>query len=81
MVEVAELDPGRAFALKVVEGKLPVDARITFEPRDSGTLMRFHGHGEATGAMRLAQPLVQRMLRRQFSAQCATLKQVMEGAG
>lgn len=26
-VEVAEIDPGRAFALKVVEGPLPLDGR------------------------------------------------------
>jgi hypothetical protein len=65
----------------VVEGSLPVDLAIALEPSDGGTLMRFRGHGQATGAMRLAQPLLQRVLKRQFAGQCRTLKQVLEGSG
>jgi len=41
--------------------------------------MRFVAHGQLTGAMRLLQPLAQRVLRRQFAEQCATLKRVLEG--
>lgn len=81
VVEVTEFERGRAFGLRVVEGSLPVDLDVTLEPSEGGTLMRLRGHGEATGAARLAQPLLQRVLKRQFAQQCATLKQVMEGAG
>jgi hypothetical protein len=65
----------------VVEGSLPVDLDIGLDPVDGGTLMRFRGHGQPTGAMRLAQPLLQRVLRRQFAKHCATLKRVLEGSG
>ena len=81
LVEVTELDRPRAFGLEVVEGSLPVDLDIGLEPSDDGTLMRFRGHGQPTGAARLAQPLLQWVLKRQFSKQCATLKQVLEGSG
>jgi uncharacterized protein YndB with AHSA1/START domain len=81
LVEVTEFERPRAFGLKAVEGSLPVDLEITLEPRPQGTLMRFHGHGQPTGAARLAQPILQRVLKRQFAGQCATLKQVMEGSG
>ena len=81
LVEVSELDRPRAFGLTVVEGSLPVDLDITLDAGGEGTLMRFRGHGQASGAMRLAQPLLQRVLKRQFGEQCATLKRVMEGAG
>jgi uncharacterized protein YndB with AHSA1/START domain len=81
LVEVTEFERPRAFGLKVVEGSLPVDLDITLEPRPQGTLMRFHGHGQPTGGARLAQPILQRVLKRQFAGQCATLKQVMEGSG
>jgi len=81
VVEVVEYERGRAFALKVVEGDLPVDLQVTFEAAGSGTVMRFRGHGHATGAMRLAQPVLQRVLKRQFTGQCNTLRQVMEGSG
>jgi uncharacterized protein YndB with AHSA1/START domain len=81
LVEVVELDRPRAFGLKVVEGGLPVDLDMGLEPVDGGTLLRFRGHGQPTGTMRLAQPLLQRVLKRQFAKQCATLKEVLESSG
>jgi len=77
VVEVTEYEPGRVFALHVVEGT-PVDLRITLEPSTGGTLMRFHAFGRLSGAMRLAQPLLQRVLKRQFAQQCETLKRLLE---
>ncbi len=77
VVEVSEYEPDRVFALRVVEGT-PVHARITFAPTGRGTLMCFRAHGQLTGAMRLAQPLLQRVLKRQFASHCATLKDVLE---
>jgi uncharacterized protein YndB with AHSA1/START domain len=77
VVEVSEYERDRSFALRVVEG-VPVHAQMTFEPAGDGTLMRFRGHGELSGAMRLAQPLLRRTLQRQFAGQCETLKRVLE---
>ena len=74
LVEVSGYEPDRTFALHAVEGALPVDARMTFEPAGAGTLMRFRAHGHATGALRLAEPLLRRTLKRQFAGHCATLK-------
>ena len=72
VVEVAAYEPNRAFALRVVEG-VPIHLDITFEPSAGGTLFRFRVHGQPTGAMRVAQPLLRRLLKRQFERQCATL--------
>jgi uncharacterized protein YndB with AHSA1/START domain len=78
LLEVTEYEPGRAFALHVLEGT-PVHLQMTFEPTESGgTLLRFRAHGQLTGAMRVAQPLFGRMLKRQFTEQVATLKGVLE---
>jgi uncharacterized protein YndB with AHSA1/START domain len=78
LVEIAEYEPARLFALRVIEGT-PVHARITFEPTATGgTLVRFRAHGRLTGPMRLAEPFLGRMLRKQFTEQCTTLKQVLE---
>jgi len=77
VVEVTAYEPGRAFALHVVEGT-PVDLRIELEESDGATLMRLRAFGRLTGAMRLAQPLLQRVLRRQFARQCETLKRLLE---
>lgn len=77
VVEVSEYEPDRTFGLRVVEGT-PVHARMTFQPTEGGTLLRFGAFGRLTGPLRLAQPLLQRTLRRQFAQQCATLKRVLE---
>ena len=74
---VIEYAPNRVFALEVKEGT-PIHAHLTFDPADGGTRMRFRAHGKLTGASRLIEPLVARMLRKQFTEQVATLKQVLE---
>jgi uncharacterized protein YndB with AHSA1/START domain len=78
IVEVVEFEPDRVFALEVREGT-PVHAHMAFDPSGDGTRMRFRAHGRLTGATRLIEPLVGRMLRKQFTEQVATLKAVLEG--
>lgn len=77
LVEVSEFEPGRVFALRVIEG-IPVHLRVTLEPGAGATTMRFRAHGQLAGAMRLATPVLQRTLRRQFTKQCQTLKELLE---
>ena len=78
VVEVSELEPDRAFALRVVEGT-PVHLDTTFAPAGAaGTLMRLRVHGGLTGPMRLAEPLLGRALKRQFARHCRTLEAVLE---
>jgi uncharacterized protein YndB with AHSA1/START domain len=77
VVEVVRYEPDREFALEVREGT-PVHAHLSFDPADGGTRMRFRAHGSLTGPSRLIEPLVGRMLRRQFTKQVATLKDVLE---
>jgi uncharacterized protein YndB with AHSA1/START domain len=78
LVEVVEFDPGRRFSLRVIEGT-PVHADMTFEPTPTGgTVLRFRAHGRLTGPTRLAEPFLGRMLRKQFTQQCAALKHVLE---
>jgi uncharacterized protein YndB with AHSA1/START domain len=79
LVEVSEYEPERTFGLRVVEGT-PIDARLTFEPTEAGTLMRFRSFGRLTGPMRLVQPLLKPALKRQFTQHCDTLKHVLEEA-
>jgi len=80
LVEVSEYEPDRVFALRMLEGALPIDARITFEPMELGTQVLLAAHGRPSGAMRLAQPLLRLSLKRRFAGYCATLKRVFEDA-
>lgn len=80
LVEVSEYEPDRLFGLRMLEGALPIHARIAFEPTELGTRVQFNAHGHASGPMRLAEPLLRLTLKRQFASYCATLKQVLENA-
>jgi uncharacterized protein YndB with AHSA1/START domain len=79
VVEVVGYTPDRVFALEVKEGT-PIHAHLTFDPADGGTRVRFRAHGTLTGPARIVEPLVGRMLRKQFAQQIATLKRVLEDA-
>jgi uncharacterized protein YndB with AHSA1/START domain len=79
VVEVVEYTPDRVFALEVKEGT-PVHAHITFDPADGGTVLRFRAHGRLTGPARVLEPVIGRVLRRQFTEQVATLKRLLEDA-
>lgn len=80
LVEVTAYEPDRRFALKIVEGALPVDADLRFEPLRDGAATRitFRAHGQPTGPLRLLQPVLARTLRKQFATDCARLKEVLE---
>lgn len=78
LVEVTEYEPERRFSLDVIEGALPVNARIGFEPTATGTRVAFNVHGQPGGAMRLLQPLLKIGLKRQFTEHLANLKRVLE---
>lgn len=78
VVEVSEYEPDRVFALKMIEGPLLVDGRITLAPAGAGTCLTFSGSGQPSGAMRLAGPLLGRTLKRQFARHCEHLKEVLE---
>jgi uncharacterized protein YndB with AHSA1/START domain len=79
LVEVSEYEPDRVFALRMLEGPLPLHAHIALEPSARGTRLRFRAHGQPEGTLRLAQPLLSIVLKRQFTRDLATLKQVLEG--
>lgn len=81
LVEVSEFEPDRVFSLHMIEGPLPVDARIVLEPSEQGTRMSFTVHGEPGGPLRFLQPLMRAALKRQFREHCATLKRVLEQPG
>jgi len=78
LVEVSELDADRIFALQMIEGPLPVHARIELKPSADGTKLAFRVHGQPRGVQWLAQPLLKRVLRSQFAQHCDTLRQVLE---
>ena len=78
LVEVAQFEPGRCFALRILEGPLPIDARFAFTPTERGTRVELLGRGQLPGVLRLGQPLMKPILRRQFTRDLARLKRALE---
>jgi carbon monoxide dehydrogenase subunit G len=79
-VEVVEHDAPHAFAIRIVDGAVPVDGRWTLEPANGGTRLHFVGEGELRGPLRLAERLVARSFDRQFRGYHARLKRLVEAA-
>ena len=82
LVEVSAIERDRLFALRIVDGPLPVDGRFELASTGAGsTRIEVHGSGAARGALRLAAPLLSRVLRRQFANHLSALKRVLEDPG
>jgi len=75
--EITEYEPNRKYTLK---SKLPfpVEARTTFERVEGGTRINLKAEAEIGGFFKLAEPLVVSMGKRQFEANLANLKDLME---
>ena len=77
VVEVVEDERDRVFGMRIIEG-LPVDGRITFEPRETGTRFRFRVYSQPAGMLPLVQPVMRAVLKWQFEQHCTNLKAVLE---
>src|SRR5919197_4696044 len=62
--EVTEYDPPRRFSVRSATGPIRFDVHHTLEPADGGTRVEVVAEGEATGALRLAGPMVIRTAER-----------------
>lgn len=78
--ETTEFEPGRKIAFKSIRGSFPVSGIYSFAPDGDGTAVTFELQGEPGGFFRLAEPLLGRMLQRQWDTNLANLKDVMEAA-
>ena len=75
VVEFTEFVPGRAFAVKVVEGP-PSDGRWTFDEDAGSTRVGFSANFDGP---KLLGPLMKRMAARQFRSHHARLRALLEG--
>jgi uncharacterized protein YndB with AHSA1/START domain len=78
LVEVSAFEPNRRFDLRILEGPLPIDGSLAFAAEDGGTRIAFTASGQPGGPMRLFEPLLARVLRRQFEADYGRLRQTLE---
>jgi len=80
-VEISAYEPNRRFDLRVVSGPLPIDGSHELHDAGGGTRIDFVAQGQPGGALRLAEPLLRRVLRRQFESYYRRLTEVLESRG
>ena len=76
--EITEYEENAKIGQKATTGPIPVDATITFESAEDGTKVNFTATGEAGGFFKLAEPLVNRIAQRSWTANYANLKDLLE---
>ncbi len=80
--QITSVEPNRRFSFHATGGPLP-DQRWTFacEEVSGGTRYTQVVEGEPGGFFRLADPLLERALKRQFRTDLETLKDLLEARG
>src|SRR5262249_39266880 len=76
--EFTAYEPNRSYATKSTSGPVPVESQVSFERVEGGTRVTGTLVGEPGGFFKLAEPLLVSMIKRQFEADLANLKDLME---
>ena len=76
--EVTAFEPNKRYTWKVTSGPIPIEADTAFEPVEGGTRVTFTAQGGPSGFFGLAEPIVDRVARRQALADAENLKDLLE---
>jgi uncharacterized membrane protein len=78
--EVVEYEPGTKVRIRTTKSTLPLDITRQVSPgADGGTTLHATIRGEPSGPMRLLNPLMRRMVRRNVLEDYRRLKELLEG--
>jgi len=77
-MRIEAYQPPRRFALQVTSGPVPFHVEQTVEPEGAGSRVYAVIEGEPGGFFKLAEPLVERAVRRELEGNFATLKDILE---
>jgi hypothetical protein len=76
-IEVTEIEEGKKFSFKATT-PLPFVGTYTFERIGGGTRFREIAEGETKGFFKVADPIFERMLKRQTKADLENPKELLE---
>lgn len=80
-MRIEAYEPPRTFALQVTSGPVPFHVEQTTEPEGEGTRISVVIEGEPGGFFKLAEPLVERAVKRELEGNTETLKDILESRG
>jgi len=81
VVEFTDFDRPHRVHTHIVEGPQPIDGTWVFTPAGNGTRVHFVAEGPLRGPMRIAEPIVKRVIDRQFKQYHENLRRNIEAAG
>ena len=76
--QLTELVQNRKIAFKSIHGTFPINGVYTFEPAGDAADVSFYLEGESGGFFKLADPLINRILQRQWDTNLANIKDILE---
>jgi uncharacterized membrane protein len=76
--EVTEFETNKKVGHRIISGPMSVQQALTFEAADGGTKFSLVAEGETGGFFKMAEPLVNRMMKKQLEANLARLKEILE---
>lgn len=82
LMEITEYEPNRKYSWRAISGgPFPMHGAITFESVEGGTRVAEDNEITLTGFLRLIQPFIVQMYRREVEADFAKLKHLLESGG
>ena len=76
--EIVELDPNKRLVMKSISGPVPLDLTITFESLGKATSVTLDAVTEASGLLKLADWVIEDMLKKEMQEDLSTAKHVVE---
>jgi uncharacterized membrane protein len=76
--EITEYEANKKVGHKILSGPMSVEQTLTFEPAQDGTRFTLVAEGETGGFFKMAEPLLNRTMKKQLEGNLATLKQILE---
>src|SRR5262249_2575214 len=81
VVEFTEFERPARFHVHIVEGPYPLDGEWTLKPQRDATRVTFVADGELSGPMRFVEPIVKRLMAREFAGYHRNLCRNLEQQG
>ena len=77
---VSDYEPGRLVKISTTSGSFPITVTRIVEPAEDGCLVRAIVEGDATGFIKVVEPLMQLMVKRSVDGDYRRLKELLESS-
>jgi uncharacterized membrane protein len=76
--EITVFELNKKMGQKIISGPMSIEQSVTVEAVEGGTKLTLAGVGETGGLFKLAEPVVNRNMKKQMEGNLASLKEILE---